>query len=66
MKLFKPSHITEDDPDTLDEEYEQSRISQLPEALQRLAITHHLDQWEAEPSIVERNAQELQRRSLRQ
>lgn len=66
MKLFKPSHITEDDPDTLDDLYMQARISHLPESLQRIAVNHQLDQWEAEPSIVERTTQELQRNSLRQ
>jgi len=66
MPLFKPSHITEDDPPTLDELYEQARINSLPEPLQRIAINHQLDQWEAEPSIVERTSEELRRNSLRQ
>jgi len=65
MRIIKPSHITENDADTLDDLDEQARINHLPEPLQRLAITHQLDQWEASPSIVERNAQELQRSSLR-
>jgi hypothetical protein len=66
MKLFKPSHITEDDPDTLDDLYMQARISHLPEPLQRIAINHQLDQFEATPGIVERTSEELRRNSLRQ
>lgn len=66
MKLFKPSHITEDDPPTLDELYEQVRMSSLPESLQRIAINHQLDQWEAAPGIVERTSEEIRRNSLRQ
>lgn len=65
MKLTT-HRITEDDEDTLDIQWEQERIDNLPLSQQRLAIAHHLDQWQAEPSIVEHNTQELQRRSLRQ
>jgi hypothetical protein len=66
MQIAKPSHITEDDPLTLEEMYERARVSYLPEPLQQIAIAHQLDQWEAEPSIIERNAQQLQHTSLRQ
>lgn len=66
MQLFKPSHITEDDPDTLDTLYEQVRINSLPESLQRIAINHQMDQWEAAPGLVERSSEEMRRNSLRQ
>ena len=66
MQIFKPSHITEDDPLTVDELYERARVSYLPEPLQRIAINHQLDQWEAAPSLVERTTEELRRNSLRQ
>ena len=66
MQLFKSTHITQDDDDTLDAEYEQSRIDNLPLPLQRIAIHHQLDQWEARPSLVEQAAQDARRHTLRQ
>lgn len=42
------------DDTTLDDEYEQQRLNALPESLQELAYLHHLDQFEATPSYVER------------
>jgi hypothetical protein len=66
MKIFKPTHITEDDNDSLDDLYEQTRINSLPEPWQRIATNHQLDQWQATPSIIEQNAEELRHNSLRQ
>ena len=57
---------TEDDSLTMSEMYEAIRINNLPESLQRIALTHALDQWQATPDLITRNAQELRRRSLRQ
>jgi hypothetical protein len=63
----KPTtHTTEDDPLTISEMYEAIRINSLPESLQRLALSHVLDQWQASPDLVTRNAEELRRSSLRQ
>ena len=47
------------DATTLEEEYENQRISALPEPLQHLVATHHLDQLEATPSYVEGQAQDF-------
>lgn len=66
MQIAKHTHITEDDPDTLDTLYEQARINSLPVPLQRIAVAHQLDQLEAKPSVIERNVEELRRSSLRQ
>ncbi len=49
-----PSHRITEEPLTLDEEYEQQRINAMPEPLQRLAVLHHLDQYEATPSYTDR------------
>jgi hypothetical protein len=65
MRIEKPRRVTEDDPDTLDMLYEQTRINSLPEAWQRVAVNHQLDQWNARPTVVEQNARELKRNSLR-
>jgi hypothetical protein len=45
--------ITEE-PETMDEMYERLRIEALPEPLQQLVLAHHLDQFEAVSSYVER------------
>lgn len=66
IRIEKPTHITDDDPETLDMLYEQVRVDNLPEHLRRIAINHQADQWEATPTVVERNVQGLRRRSLRQ
>ncbi len=47
------------DATTLEEEYENQRISALPEPLQHLVATHHLDQLEAVPSYVEGQASDF-------
>ncbi len=47
------------DAETLEEEYENQRISALPEPLQQLVATHHLDQLEAVPSYVEGQAKDF-------
>jgi hypothetical protein len=62
----KPTRITEDDPLTISEMYEVIRINSLPQPLQRIALTHAQDQWQAEPSIVEQSAEKIRRSSLRQ
>jgi len=46
-------HITEE-PETMDEMYERYRITSLPAPLQELVYQHHLDQYEAVPSYIER------------
>ena len=46
--------ITEDDPLTLDEEYELQRILSLPENLQHLAIEHKQNQFDAMTPYTER------------
>ncbi len=47
------------DATTLEEEYENQRISALPEPLQHLVATHRLDQLEAVPSYIEEQAKDF-------
>ncbi len=47
--------ITENDPMTMDEEYEVLRIARLPENLQQPAVEGKLNQFNAIPSYVEQN-----------
>ncbi|HEY4386277.1 MAG TPA: hypothetical protein VGN34_17605 [Ktedonobacteraceae bacterium] len=49
-------HRLTEEPETLDEAYEQQRINALPEPLQHLAAAHRLDQFTAAPSLVQQNA----------
>jgi hypothetical protein len=54
MAQHPSSHRITEEPLTLDEEYEQQRINAMPEPLQRLALLHHMDQFEATPPYVDR------------
>lgn len=54
MQNLYNARITEDDPLTLDEEYEIQRIRALPEALQPLAVEYHLNTYQALPPYTER------------
>lgn len=56
MSKQLPTRITQDDADTLEAAYEASRIASLPPILQPLALAHHLDQWNAGPSLVKQQA----------
>ncbi len=67
MKLFQRTQkVTEDDNTSLETMYEEYRIDHLPDTLRPLAINHAVDQWEAQPSIIENCTSEVKRRSLRQ
>jgi hypothetical protein len=48
-------HLTTE-TETLDEAYERQRIDVLSQPLQRLAVAHQLDQFNAAPSLVQQNA----------
>ena len=67
MKLFQHAQkpLTEDDNTSLETLYEEYRIDHLPKDVKRLAIAHAVDQYEAEPSIIETCTSEVKRRSLR-
>lgn len=55
-KIVAPKRITEDDPPTLDEEYEIQRIASLPPRQQEMAIESLINRFNATPSYVETNA----------
>jgi hypothetical protein len=46
--------ITEDDPTTVEEEWEAQRIASLPENLQRYAVEHKQNELDATPAYFDR------------
>ena len=57
--------ISSEQADREKQEREVERIDRLPAVLQRLAVQHQLDQFLAEPSVIERQARALRASSLR-
>ena len=50
---------TEDDTQTLEEQYRQGWFGQLTPEQQELAMLHQVDQFEAVPSYVEQQAKQF-------
>src|SRR5215472_16481674 len=53
---WQQTHRMTEEPETMEEQCERLRIQALPESLQRLALLHALDQFEAIPSYVAQQA----------
>ena len=51
--------LTEDDTQTLEEQYRQGWFGQLTPEQQELAMLHQVDQFEAVPSYLEQQAKQF-------